>query len=222
MNIFQFFLLFLNGEIQIILQTFGCIQLNINRFLIVHDLRDLCIEFRSFIPQIIKLLSEASDPGWWLICIHLRRILYDICFLQFCTDCIGLLIIPCTFFFQTGDLLFHLRHLLLKLLHGLFKFFDFPSSAQKITWVFKCSTGHGTTWIDQLAFQCYDTDRLVVFPCNYCCMINMIYYQCSSQQIICKGFIFALHLDQFVGCPDNSRFFQYFRPVNPGIRTDRR
>ena len=28
--------------------------------------------------------------------------------------------------------------------------------------------------------------------------------------------------DQFVGCPDNSRFFQYFRPVNPGIRTDRR
>ena len=63
MNIFQLFLLFLNGEIQIILQTFGCIQLNINRFLIVHDLRDLCIEFRSFIPQIIKLLSEASDPG---------------------------------------------------------------------------------------------------------------------------------------------------------------
>ena len=51
-------------------------------------------------------------------------------------------------------------------------------------------------------------------------MINMIYYQCSSQQIICESFIFILYLNQFVGCSDNSRFFKCFRTIDPGIRTD--
>ena len=110
----------------------------------------------------------------------------------------------CNFFFQ---------HIHVRLEHSnrLFEFFDFAASAQQITWILKCTTCHGSARIDQVTFQCDQTQRLAVFSRNCDSVINMVYYNRASKQLICQSVKSWFHMDQCIRKSDHARLFECFR-----------
>ena len=172
------------------------------------DLLNLPLDFSLVSVDLVIAAADLFCLFLLLGNVHLRSVLIYVMlaelFLEFCngfTDHIPAL-----------PALFH------GFLHGLqpgflfpdtgFQFFDLSSSSQKVTAVLKCTTCHRTTRAQRFPLYGNHSQAVPVLSSNGNGMINMIYYQHTSQQKFRNLLILRCSGHQFTGHTDHSRLLQ--------------
>ena len=68
------------------------------------------------------------------------------------------------------------------------------------------TTGHGTTWIQDIPFQCDQFILMAIFFCQLYCFIQIFHHNDAAQQIQCDLSEFFIKGHQIVGCANDANF----------------